>query len=155
MTDHMEELLKEADALSFAVIVPTWERVAAWQRLKKSPFCRRHFEVAAESHVFCDGNQHQKDESSFHRPSSYGTTVFFLQNSDGAEEWPVTDALEQQLARAMGASSVSGRLSIRQYEVKNRGVAKPSVLPRKKRGGPAASHPAAGAAAKKKARQGA
>ena len=130
MIDHIETLLQDDQAgpLSFTIIVPTWERVIAWKRLKKSSYCQTHFCIGADEHVFCDGNQHQKEESSFHRPSSYGTTVFFLQNKLGAKEWPATAKLQEDLSSAMATSTLSGRLTIKQYERKNRGTAKQSVL---------------------------
>jgi hypothetical protein len=62
----------------------------------------------------------------------------------------VTDELEEKLSHAMGSSTASGRLSIKQYERKNRGVAKATVLPHAAgTGGKRAGGEAEGAAVKK------
>eukprot|EP01061_Rhynchopus_euleeides_P010900 TRINITY_DN20466_c0_g1_i1.p1 TRINITY_DN20466_c0_g1~~TRINITY_DN20466_c0_g1_i1.p1 ORF type:complete len:417 (+),score=142.67 TRINITY_DN20466_c0_g1_i1:69-1319(+) len=98
---HVEALLghKDAKALSFVVIVPAWTDVRMWKQLSRSPYKRASFIVAAQGHSFTDGAQHYRVEH--HRPSSYDSGVFILQNDAGSEEFPVPETLQERLTKAM------------------------------------------------------
>ena len=59
MVAHMDALLRRAEArghaLSFAVVVPHWPAVRAWQALSGSAYRRGGLDVAADEHGFVDG----------------------------------------------------------------------------------------------------
>ena len=96
---------KEANALSFLVIVPAWGAgIQFCQDLEASEFVRANTRVSAADHAYCDGAQHNRvirDNSVDLRPSSWDTAVILLQNEFGASKWPVdTTKLEESFCSA-------------------------------------------------------
>jgi phosphorylated CTD-interacting factor 1 len=82
MAEKMESLLEAASAgLTFIVIVPAWTQLAFWKSLDESRWRRAPvLLVPAADHGYCDGAQHQRKPAERHRPSSFDTGVFVLQN---------------------------------------------------------------------------
>eukprot|EP01064_Diplonema_japonicum_P030383 TRINITY_DN5165_c0_g1_i4.p1 TRINITY_DN5165_c0_g1~~TRINITY_DN5165_c0_g1_i4.p1 ORF type:complete len:426 (+),score=72.58 TRINITY_DN5165_c0_g1_i4:404-1681(+) len=99
--EHIDMLLSSATgALSFVVIVPVWKEVQAWTQLTTSPHLVSSFTISARQHSFTDGAQYIRP--ALHRPSSYDSGVFVLQNNKGKEAYPVPETLEADLKNAMG-----------------------------------------------------
>ena len=105
--EHIHRLLRAPDArqLSFCVVVPAWREVRAWTVLEGSRYLRSHFRVPAAAHSFTDGAQHYRPDH--HRPSSYDSGIFVLQNDEGAAAYPVPETMEAQLREAMRGSCAS------------------------------------------------
>ena len=98
--EHIEALLRGASgAMSFVVVVPAWRDAEAWRALDASPFKRRVLVVARDEHGFCDGAAHQRRDR--YRDSPYDTALFFLQNGEGAAQWPASDGALDAVRRAM------------------------------------------------------
>ena len=71
---------------------------------------------------FCDGAQHCRPPAERHRVSSYDTGVFFLQTTNGARRWPVTDDVRAELKAAM-KDAVGSAKSVKELETRYRGKA--------------------------------
>ena len=131
--DRIEELLAAAqkadEPLSFTVIVPSWKQCHYFSQLSRSPWLKKYFEVEAADHIFCDGAQHVKTPAQLHRPSSFGSTIFFLQSAAGAKKWPVTEDLRADMLAAIASSAgkKSGKqvLSLQEWESKQHGAGAP------------------------------
>lgn len=122
MTSHIERLLARAQAaggaLSFVVLVPKWTAVQAWVALSQSRWCRKSVTIGAEAHGFYDGAQHASTAE--YRPSSFDSSVFFLQTEAGQAAWPATvelvTAFKTAMAKAVPAEG--GGQTIQQWEQK-------------------------------------
>ena len=108
--------------LSFVVFVPAWNEVEFYQQLESNPHKRGQLSISADGHVFCDGAQHQKKPWELHRPSSFATAVFILQNDKGAAEWPVKPAFLTELRDAMGIPKGAKIANLPAYERANKKV---------------------------------
>jgi len=125
---HAEKLLAAAetagDRLSFAVVVPAWREVPMWGALEGSAFRRGEaLIITAAAHGFCDGAQHCRPPSERHRVSSYDTGVFFLQTTNGARRWPVTEDIRKELTAGM-AAAVGSAQTVGDLEKRYRGAGK-------------------------------
>lgn len=130
MVGHMETLLARASGpLSFTVIIPAWEEVLAWKQLTGSNFCRESWRVPAREHGYCDGAQHNARFR--YRPSSFDTSVIFLQNDAAAAKWPASEQLREELCKAMRTAVPRGAPTIPEYEKRIRGGAKRAGASRK------------------------
>ena len=122
MVAHIHALLdraqKSASALAFVVLIPKWTKVQAWATLSRSRWARHAgFSIEADAHGFLDGAQHQSDTK--YRPSSFDSSVFFLQTDAGAARWPVTPALLARFRTALAKAIPSaGCRSIQEWEQK-------------------------------------
>ncbi|KAJ9440697.1 hypothetical protein DIPPA_07304 [Diplonema papillatum] len=100
MAAHLEALLSaQAGPLSFFVVVPCWPDVRAYKALARSAFLRHSCTIPARAHSFTDGAQHHRRH--LHRPSSYDSAIFILQNEPGAKTYPVPASLEADVRAAM------------------------------------------------------
>ena len=123
--EHAEALLDAAEEaggrLSFVVVVPAWRDVPFWAALEGSKHRRGDtLVVPAAEHGFCDGAQHCRPPAERHRVSSYDTGVFFLQTTNGARRWPVTDEVTNSLKAAM-ADAVGSAGTVNELERRYRG----------------------------------
>ena len=108
MVNHIEMLLSAATGpMSFAVVVPAWEDDAHWPLLVGSAFTTGSFTVLAADHSYCDGGQHENSIAEKYRPAPFNTAVFFLQNKQGKELWPLNPASEASLKAAFAAARPS------------------------------------------------
>ena len=108
MAQRIDELLAKAGEgpalarpLSFAVVIPTWRQTQGWQRLLASPFMQRHEVLRQRDHGYCEGKQWMR--KSRWRVASFDTSVFFLQNAQGAARWPATDDACRELRAAFAS----------------------------------------------------
>ena len=86
--------------------------------------------VPAAEHGFCDGAQHCRPPTERHRVSSYDTGVFFLQTTNGARRWPVTEEIRSELRDGMKAA-VGTAKTVGDLEKRYRGEKKrPKTEPR-------------------------
>ncbi|CAN0092649.1 unnamed protein product [Ascophyllum nodosum] len=107
MALHMEDLLKESsEALTFVVIIPSWEDAPGWVRLRESKFQTRHLRLDQKDHVYCEGKQHLRRNR--HRLASFHTSVFFLQTAEAARLSPVSQEACDELARAFAPKEEAG-----------------------------------------------
>jgi phosphorylated CTD-interacting factor 1 len=123
--EHAETLLDAAEEaggrLSFVVVVPAWRDTQMWTALEGSKHVRGDILVVpAAEHGFCDGAQHCRPPAERHRVSSYDTGVFFLQTTNGARRWPVTDEVRAELKAAM-KDAVGSAKSVKELETRYRG----------------------------------
>jgi phosphorylated CTD-interacting factor 1 len=123
--EHANTLLDAAEKangrLSFVVVIPAWRDVKAWAALEGSAHRRGEpLVVPAAEHGFCDGAQHCRPPAERHRVSSYDTGVFFLQTTNGARRWPVTDEVRGELKAAM-ARAVGSARTVKDLERRYRG----------------------------------
>lgn len=44
----------------FVVVIPTWEGAECWMSLRNSDLCRRHLQLPAGEHGYCEGAQHNR-----------------------------------------------------------------------------------------------
>ena len=107
--EHASCLVESAESLneplSFAFIVPTWDRLPFHCKLVNSNWLRgKPIFLDAESHGFVDGSQHTKCPKDRLRGSSFGTTVAILQSSRAADLWPVSDKLTEEIVIAFRAT---------------------------------------------------
>ena len=120
MVVHMESLLEVAEAageaLSFAVLVPRWAQLPFHRRLERSRWCRLTLSITASEHGFFDGAQHEA--GSAYRPSSFDSSVFFLQTESGRAAWPATAPVVQEFRAAMAKALPATGGSIEQWERK-------------------------------------
>ena len=108
MVLRMDLLLAAATGpMSFAVVVPAWTEDAHWPLLLNSNFNMGHFVVTAAEHSYCDGRQHDNSIDEKYRPAPFDTAVFFLQNNQGAEKWPLTSDSKAELKKAFAAAKPS------------------------------------------------
>ena len=131
---HAEALLDAAegsgDRLSFVVVVPAWKDVPMWEALDGSKHKRGEVMIVpAAEHGFCDGAQHCRPPAERHRVSSYDTGVFFLQTTNGARRWPVTEEIRSELRDGMKAA-VGTAKTVGDLEKRYRGGKKPEPEPR-------------------------
>jgi len=107
MAAKIEDILSKETALpfSFSVIVPAWTGCLGIDIMTNSRFLRPHpkfvLRLEKKKHAYRPGMQHRTDHAE--QPSNVDTLVFFLQNDKGAERWPVTVALAQDLQKKMEA----------------------------------------------------
>ena len=123
--EHAETLLDAAEEaggrLSFVVVVPAWRDTQMWTALEGSKHVRGDILVVpAAEHGFCDGAQHCRPPAERHRVSSYDTGVFFLQTTNGARRWPVTEEVRAELKAAM-KDAVGSAKSVKDLETRYRG----------------------------------
>jgi hypothetical protein len=57
--------------------------------------------VPAREHGYCDGAQHNARFR--YRPSSFDTSVIFLQNDAAAAKWPASEQLREDLCKVATA----------------------------------------------------
>ena len=101
MLTHMEHLLSVSNGkepLSFIVIIPYWPEKPCWKGLEGSAACRKVLHLKREDHGYTEGGQHYRPAR--YRLSNHDTSVFFLQNDEGAKRWPCTSAKEAKLRQA-------------------------------------------------------
>jgi len=94
----LESVLKESTGpLSFIVFVPEWkEPVATYHTImESSKFLRMDLVMGGNDHAYVVGDQHTSETRYFSLP--FKTCVYVLQNDLGAEKWPVSDTLKQDL----------------------------------------------------------
>ena len=84
--------------LCFVVVIPAWQRTAAWRRLRDSPFLRRHVRLRAQEHGYIEGTQQSRPTR--YKTSAFDTSVFFLQTRAAAAKWPVSSAVCAELREA-------------------------------------------------------
>ena len=113
MCHRIETLLSTASGpMSFVVIVPGWTDDPAWIKLCASKYKRAMWLIACQDHGFCDGAQHQRQDS--YRESPYDTGVFVLQNAAGAKRWPSADPqIERELREAMSRAIPTDMMKLR------------------------------------------
>ena len=103
MTECVEHIQRcfdnSSQPLSFFVVIPTWKEVRSWNIANKSTNLRFTFDIPASQHTFFDGAQHIR--KCLHRPSSYASSVFILQNDAGAEKYPIPDDLQKLFEEGM------------------------------------------------------
>jgi len=116
MVDRFEDLLSHGSPLSFAIFVPSWPSLPFYKRLESSKYLRRSTVLKAKDHAFCDGAQHVKRQ--MHRPSSFDTGIFVLQNKEGADKWPISKEIMTKLTSAM--LKPKGLMDLADYERSNR-----------------------------------
>jgi len=106
---HVDDLLSGTkEALSFIIFVPDFmddkddtENEGSWlKRLDNSRWKRKKISIPAFDHEFRHGAQHlvTKTEVSIRSPNT--TTVFWLQNDAGFDEWEPTDQKMDSLTDA-------------------------------------------------------
>lgn len=117
MAQHIEYLLELAEShqmpLSFCIIVPGWDddECQSFQILTRSRFARpevgQYLVLEARNHNYRPGMQHRRnyDEQS----SNVNSFIFFLQSSEGAKKWPVSEEKMKQLKHALAHQALSMR----------------------------------------------
>ena len=127
MAAKIDKLLRSASGgLTFIVIVPAWTQLPFWDSLASSEWLRAPVKLlAAADHGYCDGAQHQRRPDERHRPSSFDTGVFLLQNAAAFASATAKSAsrLDDVLAQFSHAMCLAkGRLhDIQAYEQRVRG----------------------------------
>lgn len=120
MAQHILSMLQAAadaqgdHALSFTVIIPGWAESECYQKLKASPFMRRHVLIAAADHGYCDGASYQRQDPYRHSP--FDTAVLVMQTDKAARKWAANDGFEAGLRTAFAACVPSEAAVARQLK---------------------------------------
>jgi len=127
---RIHELLQEATGpMSFAVVVPAWQREESWLTLCASPFLPSTPDsepapvfIEAHDHCYLDGTLYKRNDLRA-RPAPFGSGVFFLQNDPGAAKWPVTREAVSDLKDAFAKVQPGEELRIRvEHEVRSQEI---------------------------------
>ena len=108
MLFKMHRLLSKASGpLSFAIIVPVWKEEESWVALNSSPYLSHEpIVIEAEDHAYADGSGYRRsDWDGRARPAPFPSGVFFLQNEQGKEKWPVTQVKVDALRKSFMAAN--------------------------------------------------
>lgn len=99
MCDCMHQILQENEEqnvkTSFVVVVPCWTDERAHETMRESRFLKRVMILEKSQHSYKSGAQHTSLQQ--YHDAGFRTTVFVLQNSQGAREWPVTTGVMKKL----------------------------------------------------------
>jgi phosphorylated CTD-interacting factor 1 len=99
MCDCIHQVLQENEErnvkTSFVVVVPCWTDERAHETMRESRFCKRVMILEKSQHSYKSGAQHTSLQQ--YHDAGFRTTVFVLQNSQGAREWPVTTGVMKKL----------------------------------------------------------
>eukprot|EP00285_Hemiselmis_virescens_P014777 CAMPEP_0173400934 /NCGR_PEP_ID=MMETSP1356-20130122/49470_1 /TAXON_ID=77927 ORGANISM="Hemiselmis virescens, Strain PCC157" /NCGR_SAMPLE_ID=MMETSP1356 /ASSEMBLY_ACC=CAM_ASM_000847 /LENGTH=345 /DNA_ID=CAMNT_0014360969 /DNA_START=1 /DNA_END=1038 /DNA_ORIENTATION=+ len=99
MSDCMHQILQENEEAevktSFVVVVPAWTDDRGHEMMKESRFCKRAMILEKSQHSYRSGAQHTSLQQ--YHDAGFRTSVFILQNAQGAREWPVTTGVMKKL----------------------------------------------------------
>ena len=114
--NHIQFLLKKAEedgqALSFILFIPRWKNNPVFEKnISESPFLTFQFIAKLAEHEYVDGKQHvpfelndirlEKNKTQFLYDAVFDTSVYFLQNSFGAQKWKVVPEKINTLKESM------------------------------------------------------
>lgn len=108
MAEHMTTLFIAADGpLAFIVIIPSWQETEGWQQLNASRYNQKHLFIPQKKHGYCEGKQQIRKTR--WRIASFDTSVFFLQNYEACNQWPVTEKSLELLKQAFKSKQADER----------------------------------------------
>ena len=85
--------------MSFVIVIPMMDFSQGLQRHWRcvERYFRRQAVAAPGSHSYMMGLQHRRTGDSLYWQPEKASVMYFLQNDDGAQLWPVTDAVVSEL----------------------------------------------------------
>ncbi len=106
---RVEEMLALDAAVTFAVVLPTWTDTACHAWMQGSAYTRAFFVLAAGEHAYIDGRQQAETRRWRKRHLARApSSVFVLQNAQGAAARPVNEATRGRLEAAFRRGSRTG-----------------------------------------------
>jgi len=102
MSETIEVVLQKTEEhslpASFIVIVPAWTDERAHEIMRESRFCQKLIVLEKSQHSYRSGTQHNSIQQ--YHDAGFRTSIFFLQNTQGAQKWPVTSRAIESLQEA-------------------------------------------------------
>ncbi|EKX49644.1 hypothetical protein GUITHDRAFT_135823 [Guillardia theta CCMP2712] len=90
MSETIEVVLQKTEEhslpASFIVIVPAWTDERAHEIMRESRFCQKLIVLEKSQHSYRSGTQHNSIQQ--YHDAGFRTSIFFLQNTQGAQKWP-------------------------------------------------------------------